>query len=52
MKMEKFDQRDVYANHVWIYCQIVSIFEVSSDILRGKIQIYFKGDITYNDIQK
>ena len=30
--MEKFDQRDVYANHVRIYRQIGMIYEPSSDI--------------------
>jgi hypothetical protein len=31
LKMEKFDQRDVYANHVRIYRQIGRIYEPSSD---------------------
>ena len=30
---KKFDQRDVYANHVRIYRQIGGICELSSDIL-------------------
>jgi len=30
--MEKFDQRDVYANRVRIYCQIGTICEVSLDM--------------------
>jgi hypothetical protein len=29
---KKFDQRDVYANHVRIYHQIGRIYEPSSDI--------------------
>jgi len=32
--MEKFDQRDVYANYVLIYHQIGKICELSLDILR------------------
>ena len=32
MKMDKFDQRDVYANHVRIYRQLGMIYEPSSGI--------------------
>jgi hypothetical protein len=44
VKMEKFDRRDVYANHVRIYRQIGRIYEPSSDIRR-----YMKLGLDSND---
>lgn len=32
--MEKFDQRDVYAGQVWMYCQFGRIYVPCSDVQR------------------